>query len=66
MKKLGDELWIMGLIMDRDLSSYVLVLENWIDSEACKQTVNEMQGAPWQQHTFYDSTTGTYSTREVS
>ena len=52
--------------MDRDLSSYVLVLEDWIDAEACKQTVQEIQNAPWQQHTFYDSITGTYDTRSGS
>ena len=52
--------------MDRDLSSYVVVLENWLDPEACKQTVKELEVAPWQQHTFYDSITGTYSTQSGS
>ena len=52
--------------MDRDLSSYVVVLENWLDPEACKQTVKELEAAPWQQHNFYDSVTGTYSTRSGS
>ena len=53
----------MGL-MDRDLSSYVLVLEDWIDAEACKQTVQEIQNAPWQQHTFYNVNTDSYHSTE--
>ena len=52
--------------MDRDLSSYVLVLENWIDQEACKQTIREMQSADWQQHTFYNAQDGSYNTRSGS
>ena len=52
--------------MDRDLSSYVVVLENWLDPEACKQTTKELSVAPWQQHTFYNPTDGSYSTRSGS
>ena len=52
--------------MDRDLSSYVVVLENWIDEESCKQTIREMQNANWQQHTFYNAMDGSYNTRSGS
>ena len=52
--------------MDRDLSSYVMVLENWIDPQACNQTIPEMQNAPWQQHTFYNAEDGSYGTRSGS
>jgi predicted 2-oxoglutarate/Fe(II)-dependent dioxygenase YbiX len=52
----------LNMIMDRDLSSYVVVLENWLDPEACKQTVKELSLASWQQHTFYNAIDGSYST----
>lgn len=52
--------------MDKDLSSYVVVLENWVDEQACKQTVAEMQSANWQQHTFYNAQNGSYNTRSGS
>jgi hypothetical protein len=52
--------------MNRDLSSYVLVMENWIDTEACKQTIREIQDAPWQQHTFYNPIDGSYNTQSGS
>jgi predicted 2-oxoglutarate/Fe(II)-dependent dioxygenase YbiX len=55
-----------GIKMDRDLSSYVLVLENWLDKENCKQTIREMKNANWQQHAFYDVHTGTNNTRSGS
>jgi hypothetical protein len=55
-----------GIKMDRDLSSYVVVLENWIDEESCKQTIREMQNANWQQHTFYNAMDGSYNTRSGS
>ena len=56
----------MGLKMNTDLRSYVMVLHNWFDKRACKQTVKEIENASWQQHTFYDSITGTYDTRSGS
>jgi len=40
--------------MDKDLRSYVMVLENWIDKQICNQTIFELQNANWKQHTFYD------------
>ena len=52
--------------MDRDISSYVLVLENWLNKENCKQTIREMENANWQQHVFYDVHTGTSNTRSGS
>lgn len=55
-----------GIKMNRDLSSYVVVLENWIDEESCKQTIREMQNANWQQHTFYNAMDGSYNTRSGS
>jgi len=52
--------------MDRDVSSYVMVLENWISEEACKRTCTEIENAPWQQHTFYNPIDGSYDTRSGS
>lgn len=52
--------------MNTDLRSYVMLMENWIDSEACNQTIREIENAPWQQHTFYDAITGSYDTRSGS
>jgi len=56
-------LFIIGKNMNRDLSSYVLVLENWLHKQACKQTIAELQDASWQQHTFtiYDTQNKTSS-----
>jgi len=41
----------------------VLVLENWLHKQACKQTIAELQDASWQQHTFtfYDTQNKTSS-----
>jgi predicted 2-oxoglutarate/Fe(II)-dependent dioxygenase YbiX len=52
--------------MDRDISSYVMVFEEWISSDVCKQTCEEIENAPWQQHTFYNPTDGSYNTRSGS
>jgi predicted 2-oxoglutarate/Fe(II)-dependent dioxygenase YbiX len=52
--------------MDRDLSSYVVVLENWLDENICKQTIKELESAQWQQHTFYNAQDGSYNTRSGS
>ena len=52
--------------MDRDVSSYVMVFEEWISNDVCKQTCEEIENAPWQQHTFYNSTDGSYNTRSGS
>lgn len=52
--------------MDRDVSSYVMVFEEWISSDVCKQTCDEIENAPWQQHTFYNPTDGSYNTRSGS
>ena len=52
--------------MDRDISSYVMVFEEWISNDVCKQTCEEIENAPWQQHTFYNPTDGSYNTRSGS
>ncbi len=52
--------------MDRDVSSYVMVLEEWISNDVCKQTCKEIENAPWQQHTFYNPVDGSYDTRSGS
>ena len=52
--------------MDRDLSSYVMVLENWVSKDVCEKTISEMQNADWRQHTFYNVENGTYGTRSGS
>jgi hypothetical protein len=52
--------------MDRDVSSYVMVFEEWISNDICKQTCDEIENAPWQQHTFYNSLDGSYDTRSGS
>jgi predicted 2-oxoglutarate/Fe(II)-dependent dioxygenase YbiX len=52
--------------MDRDISSYVMVFEEWISNDVCKQTCKEIENAPWQQHTFYNPTDGSYNTRSGS
>ena len=52
--------------MDRDISSYVMVFEECIPSDICKQTCDEIENAPWQQHTFYDSKDGSSYPRSGS
>jgi hypothetical protein len=52
--------------MDRDISSYVMVFEECIPSDICKQTCDEIENAPWQQHTFYDSKDGSSIARSGS
>ena len=52
--------------MDRDISSYVMVFEECIPSDICKQTCDEIENASWQQHTFYDPIDGSSITRSGS
>jgi hypothetical protein len=44
--------------MNKNLSSYVLVLKDWIDKETCEQTVREIENVPWHKHAFYDVVEG--------
>ena len=53
----------MGLIMDRNLKSYVKIYDGWLDSKKCKQTIKELESADWQQHKFYNAATQTYGTQ---
>ena len=50
----------MGLIMDRNLESYVKVYDGWLDADKCDQTISEMNGINWTQHTFYNAVDGSY------
>jgi len=52
--------------MDRDISSYVMVFEECIPSDICKQTCDEIENASWQQHTFYNHVDGSSNTRSGS
>ena len=51
----------MGLIMDRNLESYIKVYDGWLDADKCDQTVSEMNTAEWHQHTFYNPQTAQYT-----
>lgn len=52
--------------MNKDLTSYVRVLENWIEPSVCLQTINELQSADWRQHTFYNSKNNTQAAKSGS
>lgn len=41
--------------MNKDLSAYVKIYQDWIDKETCDKTIVELQNAEWQKHFFYDS-----------
>jgi predicted 2-oxoglutarate/Fe(II)-dependent dioxygenase YbiX len=47
--------------MDKTLNSYVFLYKDFISSEICNQTVEELASANWQQHEFYDSKNNQYS-----
>jgi len=53
--------------MDKNIESYVKVYDNWLDAEICKKTIIELEtpvmANTFNQHTFYQSTTGTYGTQ---
>lgn len=53
--------------MDKNIESYVKVYDGWIDAEICKKTIEELEtpvmANTFNQHTFYQSTTGTYATQ---
>ena len=44
----------MGLKLQRDLSDYIKVYHNHIDDDICKQTIDELNAAVWNEHTFDD------------
>jgi hypothetical protein len=39
--------------MDMDISAYLKIYRGWIDADQCAQTVNELDGGEWLEHSFY-------------
>ena len=44
----------MGLKLQRNLSDYIKIYHNHIDDDICKQTIDELNAAVWNEHTFDD------------
>ena len=43
--------------MNKDLTSYVKIYDNWLTEDSCKQTVKELDlASSWSQHQFYYAT----------
>jgi hypothetical protein len=49
--------------MDKNLSSYVKVYNNWFDKDKMGKLITDIDSAYWQQHKFYNATTNTSITR---
>jgi predicted 2-oxoglutarate/Fe(II)-dependent dioxygenase YbiX len=44
----------LGLKLQRNLSDYIKIYHNHIDDDICKQTIDELNAAVWNEHTFDD------------
>lgn len=44
--------------MDKNLRNYLKVYDNFLDQDFCKKTVDSLSSATWDEHTFYNASTG--------
>jgi len=49
--------------MDKDLTTYILQMNNFINSNICEQAIKEMQNISFEEHKFYDANTNIYAPR---
>ncbi len=48
--------------MDKDLTSYVKVYNNWFDKEKCVETIRDIQNKEWHRHEFHYPSENTFIT----